>query len=64
MGNTYLSEAEITAITKTVKAMSQEEQAVVLSAIDNTELLWNEVGFRLFEASEFKKSVFDMVLNR
>lgn len=64
MGNTYLSEAEITAITKTIKAMSHEEQAVVLVAIDNTELLWNEVGRRLTEASEFKKNVFDMVLNR
>ena len=48
---------------RVAKGMTQEEQAVVLSAIDNTELLWNEVGFRLLEASEFKKRVFDMVLN-
>lgn len=45
MGNTYLSEAEITAITKTIKAMSQEEQAVVISAIDNTELLCYKTEF-------------------
>lgn len=48
----------------TVMAMSPEEQVVVLSAIENTDLLWEEVMKRERELRSFKKKMEDFVYNR
>ena len=48
----------------TVKAMSPEEQVLVLCAIENTDLLWDELMKREREERAFKKRMEDFVYNR
>ena len=48
----------------TIKAMSPEEQVLVLDAVEDTDLLWEEIMKREREARDFRKRMEDFVYNR
>ena len=62
--NNIMQEHEKVALQNTIKAMSPEEQAIVLETINDTDLLWEELRRREKEAREFKKRMEDFVYNR
>lgn len=59
-----MDEHEKEYLQNTVKAMSPEEQVLVLSAIEDTDLLWEEIMKREREERAFKKRMEDFVYNR
>ena len=59
-----MDEHEVERLQNTVKAMSPEEQVLVLSAIEDTDLLWEEIMKREREERAFKKRMEDFVYNR
>ena len=59
-----MDEHEKEYLQNTVKAMSPEEQVIVLDAIENTDLLWDEIMKREREARDFRKRMEDFVYNR
>ena len=59
-----MDEHEKERLQNTVKAMSPEEQVLVLDAIEDTDLLWEEIMKREREERAFKKRMEDFVYNR
>ena len=59
-----MDEHEKEYLQNTVKAMSPEEQVLVLDAIEDTDLLWEEIMKREREERAFKKRMEDFVYNR
>ena len=59
-----MDQHEIECLQNTVKAMSPEEQVIVLDSIENTDLLWDEIMKREREERAFKQRVEEYVYNR